>query len=179
MLHNVMLSGNNGTNGAAVHVAEAASAVLEGCRLDGNTAMDSVVFAGKGASLSIIDSTITRSNATAVAFAGQHLLVQRSSFAHNAAPRGRGGGALRLTRDEAGSQGGNSQSMIVNSTFTNNTADLLGGAVFLGPHTAAELMRCSFTANSANEGGAVLADRDACVTSMTHVVFRGNTADRR
>lgn len=181
VLRNITLSGNNGTQGAAVHMAKATSAVMEGCMLDGNTATDSIVFADKGASLSIVNSTITRNNGTAVAFAGTQLLVQDASFAHNAAPHGRGsnGGALRLTYDEAGPQGGNSQSRIVNTTFTNNTAALLGGAMFMGPRTAAELVHCSFTANSANEGGAVLADRDACVASMSHVVFRGNAAERR
>eukprot|EP00879_Flechtneria_rotunda_P012921 GHRR01013494.1.p1 GENE.GHRR01013494.1~~GHRR01013494.1.p1 ORF type:complete len:1269 (+),score=413.90 GHRR01013494.1:1918-5724(+) len=189
VLRNITIKRNKGKQGAAVKVSPAAAVKLEECSITSNAATDSVVYADRSSVVELLNSNVTYNNGTGLVFAGSRLLMQETRFinntAYNAVVGANRGGALRLTYEEAGDGGCSSSTTIINSVFVNNTAmgnstaSALGGAIFLGARTFAQFINVSFSSNAATEGGAIVADRDACLSNMTAVNFQDNTARGR
>lgn len=90
-----------------------------------------------------------------------------SGLTFNGGYSGSYGGAIQVT--------GSTTSFTLNDcAFTNNLADMLGGAVFVNNTSSANIARCTFTSNTSASGGAVT------LTGATNVVtdstFRSNRA---
>eukprot|EP00882_Tetradesmus_deserticola_P017145 GHRQ01018348.1.p1 GENE.GHRQ01018348.1~~GHRQ01018348.1.p1 ORF type:complete len:210 (-),score=47.31 GHRQ01018348.1:272-901(-) len=178
VLRNVHITGNNGSIGAAVRLGPYTSVVIESSSITGNTATSSVIYAGAGAVLRLINNTISGNNGTGVAFTGSRLSVCGSTLAGNTAVNGSAISiACPATRMDVGAC--RSQIYINDTWLEGNRATGYGGAVYMRDGTYAALHNVTFERNSAREGGAVVADRDACLFNMTLVTFQHNKASDR
>jgi len=62
-----------------------------------------------------------------------------------------------------------------NCTFSVNSADYRGGAMFNGEDSSAVLINCAFKVNLATDGGGMC--NEDCDPTLTHVTFTGNLAE--
>eukprot|EP00775_Hariotina_reticulata_P009586 gene9586-9749_t len=123
---------------------------------------------------------------TGVMFNGSTLAVTSSEFINNRASASQPfGGAVAMRNPFPGcaytdSASACSAARIISSSFKRCSAAERGGGIYLGPYTSLQLLGCNFSSNTAaREGGAVLADRDACLRQMEQVIFSGNSAGMR
>jgi hypothetical protein len=180
ILQGVTLTANTGTSGAAVLVEDAASVQLDGCRISGNKGADSIIKAGQLSSVTITNCFLTDNVGTAVAFSGENMAIEQSQFVNNSVTGKGSGGAVRVQPDPGTAVlRSNAVIKINNTAFVDCSAGLLGGSVYLGPYTTLTLLNSNFSKSQADEGGAVLADRDACLLEMTRVNFTANRATKR
>jgi predicted outer membrane repeat protein len=178
VLRNVHITGNNGSRGAAVSLGPYASVVIESSTITGNEATDSVIYAEAGSALELINTTVSGNNGAGVAFEGSSITVLDSVLVNNT---GTNGSAISIACPSVGGDidGCNSQTRINNTRFEGNRATGVGGAVYMRDSTFAALHNVTFVRNSAREGGALAADRDACLFNMTLVTFENNRANDR
>jgi predicted outer membrane repeat protein len=174
----VHISGNSGSRGVAVSVGRFASVVIESSSITGNNATDSVIYAEEGSTLQLVNCTVSGNNGSGVAFNGSSLDVLDSTLVNNT---GVNGGAVRIACPviKGDIDGCNSQTRINNTRFEDNRATGMGGAVYMRDSTFAALDNVTFVRNSAQEGGALAADRDSCLFNMMFVTFESNRANDR
>lgn len=145
---NSTFTGNKGRNSGAIHVGKAGSATVEGGSFSGNQATN-----GYGGAISAWGGTL---NVTGAAFTG------------NSATQS--GGAI------LGYKGGASIVTLTNCTFTDNTADVQGGALAAW-ESMNTVINCTFTNNSATVGGAIhLNNQATSKLVVTGGTFTGNKA---
>jgi predicted outer membrane repeat protein len=178
VLRNVHITGNNGSRGVAVSMGNYTSVVIESSTITGNKATASMIYAEEGSTLELINTTVSGNNGTGVAFKGSSLTVLTSVLVNNT---GFNGSAISIACPSLGGDidGCNSQTRINNTRFEGNRATGVGGAVYMRDSTFAALHNVTFVRNSAREGGALAADRDACLYNMTIVTFENNRANDR
>jgi predicted outer membrane repeat protein len=178
VLRNVHIIGNSGSRGVAVSLGAYAAIVVESSTITGNTATESVVYAEAGSTLGLFNTTVSGNNGTGIAFEGSSLTVLDSVLLDNT---GINGSAISIACPSVGGDidGCNSQTRINDTRFEGNRATGVGGAVYMRDSTFAALHNVTFVRNSAREGGALAADRDACLFNMTLVIFENNRANDR
>lgn len=163
---------------------------LQGVGISGNTAPNGAVYAGARSTLTLTNCSITANNGSAVVFAGSSLTVSGTNFTNNAAAAAvaapaaawersaSAGGALRLLCYELGPGGYDNVAVISSSSFKDNQG-INGGALYAGPGTNVRLVSVVLSGNRAYDGGALFADRDACLQSMVNTTFTSNAATER
>ena len=129
----------------------------------------SVILANYGVSLNIINcsfSGFTSHNLAGLldAYGGGSVNVENSHFQNIKANEG---GVLRFSN--------NLRVSITNSTFSNNRADLIGGAICLQNSVYIAILNCTFKENEATNGGA-LAFGQAINYNISDSVFYRNKA---
>lgn len=189
ILRNLQFENNTGTEGAAVHVGPDAAVKLEECMVSSNNATDSIIHAEAGAKVELVNTNVTNNTGSGVASAGSTLNISGCQFSHNTAipPGAKGssgsssalssGAAVRMTC--ARPVYASCQASITNSTFTENRAQSMGGALYFGADTNVSLVSCNFTGHAASYGGAVFADRGSCLLNLTSLRFRDSQATER
>jgi predicted outer membrane repeat protein len=178
VLRNVHITGNRGQKGAAISLGPYTSVIIESSSITGNNATGSVISADAGSILQLINTTVSGNNGTGVMFTGSNLTILDSSLSGNSAVNGSAVsiGCPVVQGDIDGCQ---SQTVIKNTKFEGNRAKGSGGALYMQGTTFAALYNVTFANNSAIGGGAVVADRDACLFNFTRVTFVGNRANDR
>jgi len=157
----VTFSGNKAYGGAALEVAYTGNANLSNCTFSGND-----VYMQGGAVVLASDASGTFSNCT---FSGNNgrkggaLFLQgyagvsctnctfSSNTAANASDNTQGGGAVFLTS----SDGSSATKTFTNCTFSENSSNSGAGAFYGDGYVAYTLTTCTFTGNTATEGGAI------------------------
>lgn len=82
------------------------------------------------------------------------------------------GGALSVS----GTAENASNVTVTDTTFVDNTAVEFGGAVFVGSDSSLVLDSCTFTANSASQGGAVNVNSNSATAEIVNCHFENNAA---
>ncbi|PWB84708.1 Ig-like domain repeat protein [Methanobrevibacter thaueri] len=154
--YNTVFEGNNATFGSAIY-NEGGMLTVDNCTFNDNAAV------GIGSS----GTAETQGAAILVMSEGSSATITNSKFNRNTAKLG---GAVSLA-------GVGEDSIIDNCTFTDNVADISGGAVYLWSDTAdLEIADSTFTGNSAVDGGAVYYSSHSDLT-VTGSNFTNNTAN--
>ncbi len=161
---------NNDTDGSGggMRNEAASNPQVTQCTFSGNTAdFTGGAMLSQGAAPIVIDcdfdANIASNDGGAVSEAGAAMgTYMDCSFTANIASRD--GGAMMLRSSGAA---------VVGSSFTNNSCNDNGGAIFIDEDVLIDT--CSFTGNSAEFGGGIFNERTGTV--IVHTQFRDNVAD--
>lgn len=171
-----VISGNTAANGGGVFCTGGGRFDITGGVISGNTAANGggVYSQGSASSGNIGSGVIVRDNTSTAGGAGAFLATGTytlaADFISNEA--GSNGGAIYSGSKAAGAT---TSVTITGGTYSENTADKIGGAIYAYIPTALSVSDAAFTANSAGTrcGGVwIESDLDA---SFTRVTMTGNT----
>ncbi|MCL2884433.1 MAG: bacterial Ig-like domain-containing protein, partial [Oscillospiraceae bacterium] len=187
------------SNGGAINAIGSVS--VTGCTFTGNTASNGGAIYNSGDTISVTDSAFEDNNTSAgsggaIYNYGANLSINNSTFKNNNANNGDGGGAIyntgntfcvvdsTFTDNAANSSSGGAintagnNSRVTDTAFEGNTAaNGTGGAIYnyYSDSDNFSVGTCTFTDNSATNGGAFYNDYSANF-SITHSAFKDNRA---
>ncbi len=177
----VTISGNNASRIIladldAGELLRVAGLTLTGGSAEDGGAINMINTAGSFGDLTIVDSNLTDNTANsdggAVSAEGGNIVFRNTTFANNRNPVG-SGGAFYIDVVFNSSVPNLSSVIIDNSTFTNNVADDVGGALFLADVGMVAISGSTFTGNSSESGGAITFEDTAA--TIANSTFTGNT----